>query len=202
MANDRYESSLTAQHIGVNNYEYAEAARTGFFTFVISDLNGIARPDSADGTKKFDKAEETISLHVVKAPVPHHSLETLQYRRGNEIVKFAGVPNWDAGDIVVDDVVGLDTKGILMAWLQKAYNTHTRKGGRMKDYKKLCTLNEYTQDYEIIRTWTLYGCWISKLSEGEFDKENDGKRQITATIEYDRAELTKDYTQGDAIENE
>jgi hypothetical protein len=60
----------------------------------------------------------------------------------------------------------------------------------MKDYKKTCTLCEYTQDFELIRSWTLYGCWVSDISEGDFDKESNGdKRQITAKIEYDRAEM-------------
>jgi hypothetical protein len=76
-----------------------------------------------------------------------------------------------------------------MAWQGLAYNVHTRKGGRMKDYKKNCTLIEYTQDFEQIRSWTLYGCWIQDIQEGDFDKENDGKRQITANIVYDRAIL-------------
>ena len=76
-----------------------------------------------------------------------------------------------------------------MAWLQLAYNVHTRKGGRMKDYKKTCTLIEYTQDYEQVRSWTLHGCWISNIDEEGFDKEGDGKRQISATIQYDRAEM-------------
>ena len=61
----------------------------------------------------------------------------------------------------------------------------------MADYKKTCTLVEYTQDYEQIRSWTLYGCWISSLSEDDFDKENDGKRQIRATIVYDRAVMER-----------
>jgi hypothetical protein len=74
-----------------------------------------------------------------------------------------------------------------MAWQYLAYNPHTRKGGRMKDYKKTCTLCEYTQDYELIRSWTLEGVFITKLSEGEFDRENDGKRQITADFSFDRA---------------
>jgi hypothetical protein len=39
----------------------------------------------------------------------------MQYKRGNEVVNFAGVPSWEDGEIVVDDVVGLDTKSILMA---------------------------------------------------------------------------------------
>jgi hypothetical protein len=61
----------------------------------------------------------------------------------------------------------------------------------MVDYKKNCTLIEYTQDYEQVRSWTLYGCWVKGLSEDSFDRENDGKRAITATIEYDRAVMNE-----------
>ena len=99
------------------------------------------------------------------------------------------------GSIVVDDVVGVDTKSILMAWQALAYNVYTRKGGRMKDYKKDCTLIEYTQDFKQIRSWELYGCWISELQEGDFDKTNDDKRQITASIQYDRAEMSLDNSE-------
>ncbi len=74
-----------------------------------------------------------------------------------------------------------------MSWLYLAYNPHTRKGGRMWQYKKTATLCEYTQDYELIRKWHIEGMFITKLSEGEFDKENDGKRQITADFVFDRA---------------
>jgi hypothetical protein len=147
--------------------------------------------DTADG--EYDKlpalAADILKLNVIKAPVPHFSLGVLEYKRGNETVKFAGTPTFESGSITVDDVVGLDTKSILMAWQALAYNVKTRKGGRMKDYKIDCQLTEYTQDFTVVRTWDLFGCWISKISEGEFDKENDGKRQLTATIEYDRAEM-------------
>jgi hypothetical protein len=187
-------NSLSAQHISTNLANY-EAARTGFFSLIVDDIDNIVKasysgdPKAASNSDKIARAQETLKLNVTKAPVPHFSLATLEYRRGNDVVKFAGVPTYDAGDITVDDVVGMDTKSILMAWQALAYNVHSRKGGRMKDYKKNCTLIEYTQDFEQVRSWTLYGCWISKINEGDFDKENDGKRQITATIEYDRAEM-------------
>lgn len=191
-------NSLSAQHISTNLANY-EAARTGFFSLIVDDsIDNIVNaafsgdPRDAADSDKIAKAQETLKLNVIKAPVPHFSLEPLKYRRGNDEVKFAGVPTFDSGDITVDDVVGMDTKSILMAWQALAYNVHTRKGGRMKDYKKTATLIEYTQDFEQIRSWTLYGCWVSKISEGEFDKENDGKRQISATIEYDRAEMNLD----------
>ena len=190
-------NSLSAQHISTNLANY-EAARTGFFSLIIDDIDNIVSaaysgdPREAAASDKIARAQETLKLNVIKAPVPHFSLKTEEYRRGNDVVKFAGVPTFDSGDITVDDVVGMDTKSILMAWQALAYNVYTRKGGRMKDYKKNATLIEYTQDFEQVRSWTLYGCWISSISEGEFDKENDGKRQITAKIEYDRAEMNLD----------
>jgi hypothetical protein len=190
-------NSLSAQHISANLADY-EAARTGFFSLIVDDIDNIVRAsysgnaaDAADGDK-IARAQEVLKLNVVSAPVPHFSLKAESYRRGNDVVKFAGVPDFKDGSIKVDDIVGMDTKSILMAWQALAYNVHTRKGGRMKDYKKNCTLIEYTQDFEQIRSWTLYGCWISDITEGAFDKENDGKRQIEAKLEYDRAEMNLD----------
>lgn len=187
-------NSLSAQHISANLASY-EAARSGFFSLIVDDIDNIisaafkGERDAATDNDKIKKAQEHLKLNVVKAPVPHFSLETLKYRRGNDEVKFAGVPTFKEGSLTIDDVVGLDTKSIVMAWQALAYNVYTRKGGRMKDYKKNATLIEYTQDFEPIRSWDIYGCWISDIQEGDFDKETDGKRQITATLQYDRAEM-------------
>ena len=185
-------NSLSASHISTNLANY-ESARSGFFSLIVDDIDNIVsaayagETDAATANDKIAQAQETLKLNVVKAPVPHFTLGVNKYKRGNDTVTFAGTPEFESGNIVVDDVVGMDTKSILMAWQALAYNVHTRKGGRMKDYKKNATLVEYTQDFEQVRSWTLYGCWISNISESEFDKENDGKRQITAKIEYDRA---------------
>lgn len=190
-------NSLSAAHISANLAAH-EAARTGFFSLIVDNIDNIVKasfsgdPESATANDKIARAQETLKLHVVSAPVPHFNLEVLKYKRGNDTVTFAGVPEYQSGSIKVDDVVGLDTKSILMAWQALAYNVYTRKGGRMKDYKKNATLIEYTQDFEQIRSWTLYGCWVSEVSEDEFNKESDGKRQITAKIEYDRAEMNLD----------
>ena len=191
-------NSLSAKHISTNLANY-EAARTGFFSLIVDDIDNIVSAafsgerDTATSKDTIGpKAQETLKLNVISAPVPHFTLEKLQYKRGNDTVTFAGVPEFQSGSIKVDDVVGLDTKSILMAWQALAYNVYTRKGGRMKDYKKNATLVEYTQDFEQVRSWTIYGCWISEISEDEFNKESDGKRQITAKIEYDRAEMNLD----------
>lgn len=195
---------LDAMHISTNLANY-EAARSGFFTLLVdlapsnsttptAMLKATFNGDPASAQDTTDKisaetVQELIKLNVLSFDVPHFELNTIEYKRGNDTVKFAGTPTFSSGSLKVDDIVGVDTKSVLMAWQALAYNVHTRKGGRMKDYKRDCTLIEYTQDYEQVRQWKLYGCWVKNLSEDAFDRENDGKRAITATIEYDRAEM-------------
>lgn len=187
------DQSLSTWHINDHLADY-EIARSGFFTLIVNDIDNIVKAtysgESTDGAADTDKianAQDYLRLNVLSTKVPHFTVATHEIRRGNEVVKFAGIPTFDEGEIVVDDVVGLDTKAILMAWQNLTYNIHTRKGGRMKDYKKKCTLVEYTQDYEPIRQWTLYGCFPTGLSEDNFDRANDGPRKITMPISYDRA---------------
>ena len=185
-------NSLSAQHISTNLANY-EAARSGFFSLIVDDIDNIIKasytgdPAAAPDSDKIKQAQEILKLNVTNAPVPHFQIQKLSYKRGNDTVNFAGTPEFQDGEITVDDVVGMDTKSILMAWQGLAYNVHTRKGGRMKDYKKTATLVEYTQDFEQIRSWKLYGCWISNIQEDNFNKEQDGKRAVRATIVYDRA---------------
>ena len=191
----KYDGLSTAEisaSISENLSSY-EAARSGFFILVVDGLDDLLKPDykgeaeNAEDSDKIKKAQETLKLSVTKCPVPHFEIATNEYRRGNDVVKFAGVPTWNGGTITVADYIGLDTKSLLMSWLYKAYNPHTRKGGRMKDYKKTATLCEYTQDYELIRTWTIEGMFITKITEDDFDKENDGPRKLNVEFVFDRA---------------
>lgn len=191
----KYDGLSTAEisaSISENLSSY-EAARSGFFILVVDGLDDLLKPDykgeaeNAEDSDRIKKAQETLKLSVTKCPVPHFEIATNEYRRGNDVVKFAGVPTWNGGTITVADYVGLDTKSLLMSWLYKAYNPHTRKGGRMKDYKKTATLCEYTQDYELIRTWTIEGMFITKITEDDFDKENDGPRKLNVEFVFDRA---------------
>ena len=191
----KYDGLSTAEisaSISENLSSY-EAARSGFFILVVDGLDELLKPnyrgeaENAEDSDRIKKAQETLKLSVTKCPVPHFEIATNEYRRGNDVVKFAGVPTWNGGTITVADYVGLDTKSLLMSWLYKAYNPHTRKGGRMKDYKKTATLCEYTQDYELIRTWTIEGMFITKITEDDFDKENDGPRKLNVEFVFDRA---------------
>lgn len=190
------DKSLNTTHISADYSKY-EAARSAFFVLTIpeTELSNLLRPDytgDPSAAQEADRlsapiASESLRLNVTKCPVPHFSVETGEYRRGNDVVKFATVPTWSDGTIEVDDIVGLDTKAILLAWQYLVYNPNSRMGGRMAEYKKTAYLTEYTQDYEPIRQWTLEGVFIKGLSEQDFDRENDGKRKISVEFVYDRA---------------
>lgn len=187
-----FDESLNTRHISTNLRNY-EAARSGFFTLVVDDLTNLLKPnfkgeaEEASESDRISNAQTVLKLNVVATTVPQFTIGTEEFRRGNDTVKFATTPTWDSGSLTVDDIVGLDTKSLLISWLYLAYNPHTRKGGRMADYKKTATLCEYTQDYELIRTWTLEGVFITKVSDDEFNREQDGKRQLKVEFSYDRA---------------
>lgn len=192
------DNALGAMHIA-SDYASYEAARSAFFILTVPEaqLTNLRKPtdktiDDASAKKLNNKkASEVLRLNVVKTSVPQFSVETSEYRRGNDVVKFATVPTWESGSLTVDDIVGVNTKDILISWLYLAYNPHTRMGGRMKDYKKRAILQEYTQDYELVREWEIEGIFVKKVSDSEFDRENDSKRQLTVEFEYDRAILAE-----------
>lgn len=171
-----------------------EVARSNFFTFVVEGLDRLVHADFALGDRSeaagedvITNGQEIIKLSVSKASVPHFAINPIEVRRGNSIVKYAGNPSFDAGSLELEDFVGLGTKDALMAWQAAAYDVVNDKGGRASEYKHNCTLIEYTQDHEQVRYWELVGCWISAISESEFDVSADGDRKINVTLQFDRA---------------
>ena len=111
-------------------------------------------------------------------------------------MKFAGVPTFTEGSITLNDYIGADTLGMLMAWQNESYDVKTEKVGLAATYKKTATLIEYTPDLQEVRSWTLYGCWISGIDEPEFNSDSNDKHTITAKIQYDRAVLNATAVDG------
>lgn len=172
-----------------NNPALYEPQRTNNFEFVCTDLDNIVRA-GANGDEenaRIANAQEILRIGVASASVPHFTQGVIEIRKGNSVIKAAGVPTFPSGSLVVDDFIGAGTKDVLMAWQHLSYNAITEKVGLMGDYKKDCYLIEYTPDWQEVRRWKLRGCWISGLTEGEFNKEEEGRKQVTATIEYDSA---------------
>lgn len=190
-----------AEQIGVlhlcQNPELYEVARNNNFEFIIHFQDkrhtdplaraGIIDPNGEADFISPDKGQEVARLSVIETSVPQFKQDEIVISRGNTKAYFAGTPTFGSGTLKVNDFIGADTKSVLMAWQRLSYDVNSEKVGRAADYKRNCTLVEYTPDYEMVRYWTLEGCWVVELSEGNFNMEDGGKRAITATIRYDRA---------------
>lgn len=190
-----YNSTINQQGDAIGTYVLAdnpnlyEIQRTNNFEFIATGLESLVR---AGTNQTIQNAQGIIRMSVVSAPIPHFKQNVITIQRGNSVMKAAGSATFDSGTIVVNDYIGADTKSVLMAWQNLSYNVKTEKVGLMSDYKKDCTLIEYTPDYQKVRSWKLYGCWISGLSESDYNNEQNEKHQITATIEYDKAVIETD----------
>ncbi|WP_300924719.1 hypothetical protein [uncultured Clostridium sp.] len=142
------ENQFGAYHLADNPDMY-EIQRDNTFQFIVTGIDNLVRADSGE---VIPNAQEVLNFSVTSASIPMFSQEPIVIRRGNSVVKAAGVPSFTDGQIVVNDYIGADSKSVLMAWQNLSYNVRTEKIGRMKDYKKLCYLVEYSSDFKIVRT--------------------------------------------------
>lgn len=183
--------SLSTYHLSTGTHRQYQPAKGNFFEFIVEDLGDLLKPgveeSLAQDTDYIDNGQEVIRLTINKATIPHFELNPIEIRKGNSVVRYAGTPSFTNGSIEVDDMIGAQSKTVLEAWQALAYNVVTDKGGRAIDYKRNATLIEYTSDHVRVRSWKLIGCWISNISEDDYDKEADGLRRVTAAISYDRA---------------
>ena len=182
---------LSVYHLSTGTHRAYQPAKKNFFEFIVEDLDNLLKPgvevDLAEENDYIRNGQEVIRLTVNKAPVPHFELNDIEIRKGNSIVHYAGTPTFNDGTLEVDDMIGAQSKAVLEAWQNLAYNVVTDKGGRAIDYKKNATLIEYTSDHVKVRSWRLIGCWIKNISEDDYDKTNDELVRIQGTIRYDRA---------------
>lgn len=171
-----------------NNQDLYEIQRDNNFEFVVTGIDKLMRASTtADDNEYITNGQEVLRLSVNKASIPNFTQEIITIKRGNSVMKAAGVPTFSEGSLEVNDYIGADTKSVLMAWQKLSYDVKTERVGRMSQYKKDCTLIEYTPDYQQVRYWNLIGCWVSGISEPEFNMESGSKKTITATIQYDKA---------------
>ena len=188
MANE----SLSAYHLSSNPGNTYEPGRGNFFELIVDGLGDLLRAgvdrNLAEESDFIDNAQEVVRLTVSQVNVPHFDQDVITIRRGNSVSKYAGAPTFNEGSLIVDDLIGADSKSVLEAWQRLSYDVTTDKGGRAINYKKNATLIEYTADWKQVRYWELIGCWISGLSEDAYNKESTGDlRKVSATIQYDRA---------------
>lgn len=179
-----------------DNPELYEVQRENNFEFIVSDLGTLLRAGALgdEANAYITNGQETLRFSMVGTFVPSFQQTAIEIKRGNSTMKAAGVPQFQSGNITINDFIGADGKSVLLAWQALSYNVKTERIGRMSQYKKKCTLLEYTPDYQqVVHTWVLDGCWVSNVTMGEYNHDGSGgKKVVTATIEYDKAYLDDD----------
>lgn len=185
------DNRIGTYHLADNPQLY-EPARTNNFEFIVTGIDELLKEgvDASVANAKdiIKNAQEVLRFSVNEASVPHFTLNTIEVKRGNTTMKFAGTPSFDSGTLKFNDYMGAGTKDCLIAWRALAYNVKTEKVNLAVNYKKDCYLKEYNPNYsKCLRTWEMKGCWVKSVSEDNFSSDSDDKRQVTVTIEYDRA---------------
>lgn len=179
-----------AAHLSDNPTLY-EPQRVNNFTFVVSDIDDILRASASsydESNSKIPNAQSILYYSVASVSIPHFNQSPIEIKRGNSSIKVAGTPTFGTGSLTINDFIGADGKSVLMAWQALSYDVENETVGRMSEYKKDCTLIEYTPDYkDIVRYYDLKGCWVSDISEDDRSYDNQGKAVVRATIQFDKA---------------
>ena len=187
------EKFIGAYHFSDSRDKYMyEPMRNNTFLFTVPNIGDLTQPYDNAGSDviKGTDAEEYLTLSVMKAPIPTYSIAPIEIRRGNSVMKAAGLPTFNQGELTVRDFIGADCLSVLQAWQKLAYDPETQLVGNMADYKRDCYLTQYNVDYsEVVHRWLLKGCWISALSQNPVDVESGDARTVTATIQFDSGHI-------------
>lgn len=206
-------TGISTHHLSQNPALY-EPSRNNAFEFILdlstqpipntlisAGVNAAIAESPAENTDDYlNNVSDIIRISVAESSIPHFDLGVIEVRRGNSTMKFAGTPTFSEGSIKCNDYVGARTKDVLLAWQRMAYDVVNDVVELAGNYKRTCKLVEYTPDFaQVLRTWTLYGCWVRTLSEGNFSHESSDKRSIDVTIVFDRAvpEFSTPVTEAD-----
>ena len=174
MANNQYLGTYHMVNTGTN----FEPMRRNNFELQITGL------DESIGSG----AANTIMLSVASFTAPQISLNRIDIRYGNNVTKFAGVPDFQDCSLVCNDFIGKNVEVLLQKWFALAYNPETQKVGLAQDYRKEAKLIEYDPAGNFVRQWTLVNCWLQSLQLGDFSQDGGTEaRKVTCTFVYDAA---------------
>ena len=172
-------------HLADNPSLY-QPVRTNNYRFIVQGLDNLVRVGN-DESDIITNAQEVLDFSCIAFDAPHFEQSTIEVKRGNSTVKYAGTPSFKSGNLKINDFAGADGKSILEAWQNLSYNVIDDTISSSDKYKIDATVLEYLPDNTLLRYWEIKGCWVSSLSEDGYDSENSSKKTVTATIQYDRA---------------
>lgn len=163
---------------GVNALTY-EPQRAVHFIFSCPDLDAM-----------LPNGNERLRLAVDSSSIPFMHQDIMTIKRGGTEIHFAGNMVFDTHTVRIIDYIGLDSAEPFIEWQRLSGDIKTQKIGLARDYKKTAYLTMYDPAFNVVRGWTLKGCWISSLKETDLNMDSGAasKMTIDAVITFDIAE--------------
>lgn len=87
------------------------------------------------------------------------------------------------------DVIGPHVYQKLFQWQKQHTDFGTGAGGYAQQYKKTLTLNMEDPAGVVMQKYILYGCFLTNLSGGSLDMNDDGVAEVSTTIRFDTFDL-------------
>lgn len=104
---------IGAYHLSDNPNMY-EPQRNNNFIFIVTGIDNIVNAGYNDG-QTIPNAAEVLKFSVVSVTLPSFSQSPIEIRRGNSVMKAAGLPSFNDGNLVINDYIGADGKSALMS---------------------------------------------------------------------------------------
>jgi len=127
-----------------------------------------------------------ISFLLTSFDLPKEQTDSFKANYWNDSVNLAGKTNYETTQMVIKDAINYDTEKQFLQWRLRVFNPKTGKVGYAEDYKCNAKVKEYSPSGDIIREWTIIGCWPSSVDYGSLTYAEDGEKTITVTITYDK----------------
>jgi hypothetical protein len=181
MDNTSYIDTYSGASHFANDANY-EVQRSNHFEIVI-DLESI-------GIGTGNNYQEAIRLCCTSASIPQIQIQAQPLRHGNETINVAGSPVWNEVSISVYDVIGKNMASLLQDWFWRVFDPNKHTMGLVVSYKTTATLYEYSPDASVIRAWTVFGVFPTRLEFGNLQSSSSGEPiSVTMSLAVDKAIL-------------
>ena len=146
-----------------------------------------------------------LTKQVMTCTRPEVSFETITLDVYNSKIKYAGKPSWADATLVVRDDVSNAVSRLVSEQLQKQFDFFEQASASSGiDYKFSAVIElldggngAYTPT--TLETWTLYGCYLNKVTYQGGDYKSSDPMDITMTLTFDNAVQTAANITGDSV---
>lgn len=123
---------------------------------------------------------------VQKIQIPEEEIEVVAHGDTNHDVKTGG--RYKIGDIVLDKLKALPTSDMwAKQWMNTVQNPTLGGGSLPLDYKKIVIIREMDTTGTIaVNSYIFEGCFPTKISHSDFDRNSSDNMIETVTLSTDR----------------